>query len=75
MTEAVARALPGASVEENPRTTRVVWQRPCPPGGHAGPIQRDSACVYIGASGEGVSVDVSGRPQAIVAMLAALAEQ
>ncbi|MFF1517097.1 hypothetical protein [Streptomyces sp. NPDC058305] len=75
VSDAVAGALPGARVEENERTTRVVWQRPAAPGGAADPVQHDSVCVYVGASGERVSADVSGRPHAIVAMLAALAEQ
>ncbi|MER7982465.1 hypothetical protein [Streptomyces sp. NPDC095817] len=70
VSDAVAGALPGARVEENERTTRVIWQRPAPPGGHVGPGQRDSVCVYVGASGEWVSADVSGRPHAILAMLA-----
>ncbi|WP_415940224.1 hypothetical protein [Streptomyces sp. 039-1] len=75
VTEAVARALPGASIEENPRTTRVVWQRPALPDGDAGPVQRDSVCVYVGTSGKELSVDVTGRPHAIVAMLAAFTAQ
>ncbi|MEU9370408.1 hypothetical protein AB0D71_38225 [Streptomyces avermitilis] len=73
--EAVAGALPGARVAEDYRRTRVIWQRACPPHGHGSPVQHDSACAVVGASGESVSVEVSGRPQGIVAMLAAFAEQ
>ncbi|MFE2537053.1 hypothetical protein [Streptomyces sp. NPDC059371] len=72
MTQAVALALPGARIEENSRTTRVVWQHPCPPDGDS-PAQPDSACVYVGPSGERVSVEVSAHPQGVVAMLTALA--
>ncbi|MFD0070042.1 hypothetical protein ACFV99_26505 [Streptomyces sp. NPDC059944] len=69
VTEAVAGALPGAHVEENYRVSKVTWQRPCPPDGH-GPVP-DTVCVGIGPSGESVSVEVSGTPERIVAMLAA----
>ncbi|MFD5722631.1 hypothetical protein [Streptomyces sp. NPDC127036] len=70
VTEAVAATLPGAHVEENYRVTKVTWQRPHPSDGH-GPDQRDTVCVGIGPSGESVSVEVSGTPERIVAMLAA----
>ncbi|MFJ4895623.1 hypothetical protein ACIP5U_37360 [Streptomyces sp. NPDC088788] len=70
VTEAVAGALPGADVEENYRVTKVTWQRAYPSDGH-GPDQYDTVCVGIGPSGDSVSVEVSGPPERIVAMLAA----
>ncbi|WRZ87618.1 hypothetical protein OHB54_46210 [Streptomyces sp. NBC_01007] len=73
--ESVACVLPEARVEEAYRRTRVIWQRACPPHGHGSPVQHDSVCAAIGASGGSVSVEASGRPQGIVAMLAAFAEQ
>ncbi|MFE2840010.1 hypothetical protein ACFXI6_55595 [Streptomyces mirabilis] len=73
--EALAEALPGARVQEQHRRTDVYWQRASQPQGQPGPVQIDNVRAVIGASGESVSVEVSGRPQGIVAMLAALAEQ
>ncbi|MFD9464269.1 hypothetical protein [Streptomyces sp. NPDC060027] len=73
--QAVAHTLPGARIEENSRTTRVVWQRPCPRDDHDRFVQHDSVCVYVGPSGERVSVEADARPQRIVTMLAAFAEQ
>lgn len=75
MAETVASALPGARVEETHRRTRVVWQRACPPHGHGGPVRHDNVCATVEASGEGVSVEASGRLQGIVAMLAAFAQE
>ncbi|MGW1067385.1 hypothetical protein ACWD4F_23060 [Streptomyces aureus] len=73
VSEAVAGALPGACIEESHRSARVTWQRPGPQHGHDGSHRVDSVCVIIGASGERTSVEVSGRPKQIVAMLAAFA--
>ncbi|MFE9769799.1 hypothetical protein ACFYPC_35645 [Streptomyces sp. NPDC005808] len=73
--EAVAGALPGARIQDQHRRTDVYWQRASQPQGPSGPIHIDSVRAVIGASGEGVSVEVSGRPQDIVAMLAAFAER
>ncbi|MCX4429506.1 hypothetical protein [Streptomyces mirabilis] len=73
--EALAEVLPGARVQEQHRRTDVYWQRASQPQGQPGPVQVDSVRAAIGASGESVSVEVSGRPQGIVAMLAAFAEQ
>jgi hypothetical protein len=72
---ALAVALPGARVQEQHRRTDVYWQRASQPQGQPGPVQIDNVRAVIGASGESVSVEVSGHPQGIVAMLAALAEQ
>ncbi|MFI6340759.1 hypothetical protein [Streptomyces sp. NPDC050535] len=72
--EALAAALPGAHVEENYRYTRVVWQRPCPPDSHDGPVRPDSVCIGVRPSGEHVNVEVSGHARGIVAMLAAFVE-
>ncbi|MFE2603671.1 hypothetical protein ACFXDI_10025 [Streptomyces mirabilis] len=73
--ESLAEARPGARVQEQHRRTDVYWQRASQPQGQPGPVQVDNVRAVIGASGESVSVEVSGRPQGIVAMLAALAKQ
>ncbi|MFC9633836.1 hypothetical protein ACFTY8_32425 [Streptomyces mirabilis] len=73
--EALAEALPGARGQEQHRHTDVYWQRAPQPQGQPGPAKVANVRAVIGASGEDVSVEVSGHPQGIVAMLAALAEQ
>ena len=74
VTEAVAGALPGARIEEQYRRTRVIWQHDTRPPGEHGPVQVDSVTVLVGASGEGVQAEVSGRPSSMIAMLAAFAQ-
>ncbi|WP_406834796.1 hypothetical protein ACICHK_00055 [Streptomyces sp. AHU1] len=71
--ETIAGALPGARVHEQYRRTDVHWQRAPHPQGQPGPVQIDRVDVVIGASGEGVNVEVSGHLQGIAAMLAAFA--
>ncbi|MFE3268868.1 hypothetical protein [Streptomyces sp. NPDC059215] len=71
--EAVAGALPGARIHEQHRRTDVYWQRA--PQGQTGPVKADTVHAVIGASGESVSVEVSGRHEGIAAMLAAYAQQ
>ncbi|MGV9895580.1 hypothetical protein [Streptomyces tendae] len=73
VTEVVAGALPGARVQEQHRRTLVVWQHNARPQGEHGPVHIDSVCATVGASGESVQVDVSGRPDSVVPMLAAFA--
>ncbi|MEH0433906.1 hypothetical protein QBB34_47945 [Streptomyces stelliscabiei] len=72
--EAVAGALPGARVEEQFRRTRIIWQHDTRPPGEHGPVQVDSVTVLVGASGEGVQAEASGRPSSVIAMLAAFAQ-
>ncbi|MFF6642266.1 hypothetical protein ACFY83_34230 [Streptomyces althioticus] len=71
--EAVAGALPGARAQEQNRRTLIVWQHHTRPQGEHGPVQVDSVCAVVRASGESVQVDVSGRPDSVVPMLAAFA--
>ncbi|MEJ8654948.1 hypothetical protein [Streptomyces sp. MS1.AVA.4] len=72
--EAVVGALPGAHVDDGYRRTRIVWERASRPPGQQGPIQVDSVCVIVGASGQQVTVEASGLPAHILPMLAAFAE-
>jgi hypothetical protein len=72
--EAVAGALPGARAEEQYRRTRIVWQHDTRPPGEHGPVQVDSVCAVVGASGESVQVEASGRPDSVIPMLAAFAQ-
>ncbi|GGJ68017.1 hypothetical protein [Streptomyces brasiliensis] len=72
--EAVADALPGARIDEEHRRTRIVWQRASCPLGQQGPVQVDSVCVVVGASGEWVTVEAAGRPDCVIPMLAAFAD-
>ncbi|MDQ1041803.1 hypothetical protein [Streptomyces sp. V4I2] len=72
--EAVAGALPGARLEEQYRRTRVIWQHDTRPPGEHGPVQVDSVTVLVGASGEGVQAEASGRPSSVISMLAAFAQ-
>jgi hypothetical protein len=74
VTEAVAGALPGARIEEQYRRTRVIWQHDTRPPGEHGPLQVDSVTALVGPSGEGVSVEASGRPSSVISMLAAFAQ-
>jgi hypothetical protein len=74
VTEAVAGALPGARIEEQYRRTRIIWQHDARPPGQQGPVQVDSVCVIVGASGESVTVEASGRPDRVISMLAAFAQ-
>ncbi|WP_225079784.1 hypothetical protein [Streptomyces sp. CoT10] len=71
--EAVAGALPGARIEEEYRRTRIIWQHDARPPGQQGPVRVDSVCVIVGASGESVSVEASGRPARVISMLAGFA--
>ncbi|WP_316765081.1 hypothetical protein [Streptomyces herbicida] len=71
--EAVADAIPGARIEEQYRRTRIIWQHDTRPPGQQGPVQVDSVCVIVGASGESVTVEASGRPDRVISMLAAFA--
>ncbi|MFD3842617.1 hypothetical protein ACFWWC_41200 [Streptomyces sp. NPDC058642] len=73
--EAVAGALPGARIEEQYRRTWIIWQHDVRPPGERGPVQVDSVTVLVGASGEGVQAEVSGRPSSVISMLAAFAEE
>ncbi|MEU8952007.1 hypothetical protein AB0D19_42480, partial [Streptomyces sp. NPDC048489] len=63
----------GARIHEQHRRTDVYWQRA--PQGRTGPVKVDTVHAVIGASGKGVSVEVSGRHEGIAAMLAAYAQQ
>ncbi|MFD4588316.1 hypothetical protein [Streptomyces sp. NPDC058434] len=72
--EALAGALPGAHVDEACRRTRIAWERASRPPEQRGPIQVDSVCVIVGASGEEVTVEASGLPAHILPMLVAFAE-
>lgn len=71
--EAVVGALPGARIEEQYRRTRVIWQHDTRPPGERGPVQVDSVRAVVGASGKSVQVEASGRPSAVISMLAAFA--
>ncbi|WP_247704227.1 hypothetical protein [Streptomyces sp. RK76] len=71
--EAVAGALPGARIQEQHRRTLIVWQHNARPQGERGPVQVDSVCAVVRASGKAVQVDVSGRPDSVLPMLAAFA--
>ncbi|MFE9024386.1 hypothetical protein ACFYNL_38380 [Streptomyces sp. NPDC007808] len=71
VTKSVAGALPGARIEEQYRRTRIIWQHDIRPPGEHGPIQVDSVAVLVGASGHRVTVEASGRPGSVAAMLAA----
>ncbi|MFE9454996.1 hypothetical protein [Streptomyces sp. NPDC006739] len=72
--EAVAGALPGARIEEQYRRTRIIWQHDARPSGQQGPVQVDSVYVIVGASGESVTVETSGRPDRVIPMLAAFVQ-
>jgi hypothetical protein len=72
--EAVAGALPGARIDEQYRRTRIIWQHDSRPPGEHGPIQVDSVTVLVGAFGDGIQVEASGRPDSVTAMLAAFAQ-
>jgi hypothetical protein len=72
--EAVACALPGARIEEQYRRTRIIWQHDARPPGQQGPVQVDSVCAIVGASGDSVTVDTSARPECVIPMLAAFAQ-
>ncbi|MFI9825257.1 hypothetical protein ACIHFC_33190 [Streptomyces sp. NPDC052013] len=73
VTEAVAGALPGARIEEQYWRTRIIWQHDTRPPGEHGPIQVDSVTVLVGASGDGVTVEASGRLSSAIPILAAFA--
>ncbi|WP_191971739.1 hypothetical protein [Streptomyces luteolifulvus] len=70
--ELTAGALPGARIEEQYRRTRIIWQHDARQQG--GPVQVDSVCVIVGASGESVTVEASGRPDRVIPILAAFAQ-
>ncbi|MGW2563434.1 hypothetical protein ACWCXB_30265 [Streptomyces sp. NPDC001514] len=72
--EAVAGALPGARIDEEYRRTRIVWEHTSRPPGQQGPVRVDSVCAVVGASGEWVTVEASGRPDCVIPMPAAFAE-
>ncbi|WP_435279836.1 hypothetical protein [Streptomyces sp. 1222.5] len=72
--EAVAGALPGARIEEQYRRPRIIWRHDARPPGQQGPVQVDSVCVIVGASGESVTVEASSRPARVISMLAAFAQ-
>ncbi|MGW3135069.1 hypothetical protein [Streptomyces sp. NPDC001139] len=72
--EAVAGALPGARIEEQYRRTRIIWEHDARPPGQQGPVHVGSVCVIVGASGESVTVEASGRPARVISMLAAFAQ-
>ncbi|MFD7444081.1 hypothetical protein [Streptomyces sp. NPDC059909] len=72
--EAVAGALPGARVDEGYRRMRIIWEHASRPPGQQGPVRVDSVCAVVGASGEWVTVEASGRPDRVIRMLAAFAE-
>ncbi|MGW7365422.1 hypothetical protein ACWGI8_18760 [Streptomyces sp. NPDC054841] len=72
--EAVAGALPGPRVEEEHRSTRIVWQHASRPPGERGPVHVDTVCAVVGPSGEWVQVEATSRPDSVIPMLAAFAQ-
>ncbi|WP_331733088.1 hypothetical protein OHU34_43595 (plasmid) [Streptomyces sp. NBC_00080] len=72
--EALAGALPGARIEEQFRRTQIIWQHATRPPGQRGPVQVDSVCAVVRASGTSVQVEASGRPSPVISMLAAFAQ-
>jgi hypothetical protein len=70
----VAGALPGARLDEQYRRTRIVGEGASRPPGQQGPVRVAGVCAIVGASGEWVTVEASGRPDGVIPMLAAFAQ-
>ncbi|WP_199550138.1 hypothetical protein [Streptomyces sp. N35] len=73
ITDAVAEALPGARVEEGPGLARVHWERDTQTTDKRGFAVVAHVTVTVGVWDGRVEVEASGRPDAVVAMLAAFA--
>ncbi|GGY05131.1 hypothetical protein GCM10010358_68150 [Streptomyces minutiscleroticus] len=70
----LAASLPGVSVHEDHRHTRLLWEREPTSPEARGEREWDSVSVRVGPSGSWLRVEASGRAPVIARMLAAFAQ-